>query len=528
MKKVIQSQRPWKEFTTNGNVGLITTKFSEEFIEKSYKAIHLSVENFQEEVELNNIDTLFIDNDLYESDHEWYRKNRGHIINYFKNNNNKNICVIKNTSADVFTIFKKAFILEIEPSFSEYKITDFYLQVPLVLDTSIYNPINYEKTIDITYYCLGKSKYSPRTKAMNLSDEPKVKVISEMKYTRKSLETLIESIKKSRVLYLVKSSQIDSVTLNYIETIALLNSTYVIYENNFEVEPMYGFKAGDFKVDVNKISVMLKNPSYTLKKTVNLQRKVLLNNTFLTVNDFKGFINTGISHLEKPKISIITSTNREDNLKNYIEQINKQKYVDIEINIVTHGFELNDEDKNTYSKSCKFEIGFTYASSSVNLGVCLNRAIDKSIYPVISKIDDDDYYLDYYLIDQWLALNYSNADIVGKSESYYYFENEDIIALRKKGEMLKFGDFVMGATLTGDANIFKDFKFADLPKAVDTNFLKRILEKDKIIYINHPYEMCVYRTENETNHTWKVNNLAMLKSAEIVGYGNPKAYVSAE
>src|SRR5690625_663778 len=111
MEDVIQSQKNWNDFQTNGKVGVITTLFSEQFLSETYELIPLSFENYKEDIELNDVDTVFIDNDLFETDHVWYRKNRGHIVNYLKNNN-KNICVIKNTSLDVAQTFKKAFVLE--------------------------------------------------------------------------------------------------------------------------------------------------------------------------------------------------------------------------------------------------------------------------------------------------------------------------------------------------------------------------------------------------------------------------------
>ncbi|MFC3900401.1 hypothetical protein [Aliicoccus persicus] len=155
----------------------------------------------------------------------------------------------------------------------------------------------------------------------------------------------------------------------------------------------------------------------------------------------------------------------------------------------------------------------------------MNKAIETSTLPVIAKVDDDDYYLDHYILDQWIALMYSNAEVVGKSEAFYYFEGENIIAKRKVGEYLKYDTFVMGATIMSPADTMKHIKFSDLPKAVDTNYLRRVVASGGEIYVGHPYEMCVYRSGDTSHHTWNVNDLSMLRNAEIVGFGTPESTV---
>src|SRR5699024_731848 len=147
---------------------------------------------------------------------------------------------------------------------------------------------------------------------------------------------------------------------------------------------------------------------------------------------------------------------------------------------------------------------FISADSEESLGNCLNLAIDSSNYDVITKIDDDDYYLSYYLYDQWLAMQYSEADVVGKSDGYYYFEEDDLTARRNINRYFKYDHFVMGATIMAKGKLMRRFKFSDLPKAVDSDFLRRINEKGKKIYIGHPFEMCVFRAANNEGHTWKV------------------------
>ncbi|SEV79689.1 hypothetical protein SAMN05192557_0014, partial [Aliicoccus persicus] len=95
----------------------------------------------------------------------------------------------------------------------------------------------------------------------------------------------------------------------------------------------------------------------------------------------------------------------------------------------------------------------------------------------------------------------------------------------KVGEYLKYDTFVMGATIMSPADTMKHIKFSDLPKAVDTNYLRRVVASGGEIYVGHPYEMCVYRSGDTSHHTWNVNDLSMLRNAEIVGFGTPESTV---
>ena len=206
--------------------------------------------------------------------------------------------------------------------------------------------------------------------------------------------------------------------------------------------------------------------------------------------------------------------------------MNKQKNVNLEINLVTHGFELSSQELEEYIYKSVHPINILYMNEENSLGVCLNECINLSTKSVIAKVDDDDYYLDNYLFDQYLALRYSDAEVTGKSDGYYYFEADDLVARRNKERYYQYDTFIMGATIMIKSDIMKKLMFSDLPKAVDTDLLRRVNEIGGRIYIGHPFEMCVYRGTDIGSHTWKVNDLVMLKSAEIVCFGKPEPYIT--
>lgn len=519
--------RDWKEFETNKTVGVITTIFSEQHLEKSYKIIPLTPENYIEEIELYDIDTVFFDNDLFEADHVWYKVNRGYIINYLKKEN-INISVIINTTTNIHKIFKNPFVLKINSDLNNYKYVGKILEMPLLLDTDKYNPINSHKQNDVLYFSAGKLKASPETKVYNKLFNPVMHVLQDAKITRSSLRKLFSFLKLSKVLYICKSIYIDDVTLKYIEAIAYLNSTNVIFDYTYNQIHGYGFNTKNDKNNAARLRILLNSDVYNFKQALLGQREVLTNHTFIMKQDIHNVLEENVKSVTRPKISVITSTNRNQNLSFYFNQMINQQMVDIEINIVTHGFEIDEVSQNKYREQTDFTINFIFADAEESLGNCLNLAINSSDYDVITKVDDDDYYLSYYLYDQWLAMQYSEADVVGKSDGYYYFEEDDLTARRNINRYFKYDHFVMGATIMAKGKLMRRFKFSDLPKAVDSDFLRRINEKGKKIYIGHPFEMCVFRSSNNEGHTWKVNDLAMLKSSEIVSFGKPDSYVKLD
>src|SRR5699024_8210996 len=122
----------------------------------------------------------------------------------------------------------------------------------------------------------------------------------------------------------------------------------------------------------------LKNPQYLFRQILIKQRQVLLENTFVKKQALKDFIKVKENEKITPRVSIITSTDRKDNLSDYFERIRNQKNVELEINLVMHGFQLSDEEKSFYREEQSFPINFIEADADETLGVCLNKAIDAS------------------------------------------------------------------------------------------------------------------------------------------------------
>src|SRR5699024_10080195 len=279
LEEITHNYKRWDTFTTNEKVGVITTVFSEQFLSKAFKVFSITRDDYAQEIEQNGIDTVSIDNDLFETDHCWYRAHRGHLINYLTRNK-KNICVIKNTSQEVNKIFKGRLVLEISPYLDQYEVCDSTLKMPLLLNTDLYNPVNSYKNTDITYVHLGKITTSLQKKIDKSDITKRTELITSINLNRTFLEELFTSLKGSKILYINSSFQLDELSIRYIEYIAYLNSVYVIYDDKHKLDSIFQTGISSSRAINNKMKILLRNPEFTFKKTLAMQRHILINHTF--------------------------------------------------------------------------------------------------------------------------------------------------------------------------------------------------------------------------------------------------------
>src|SRR5699024_1026849 len=183
-----------------------------------------------------------------------------------------------------------------------------------------FNPVDSDIKRDIIYLNIGRGNNTLSKRTYNIGKSLDVEVFSNMKITRGLLEEFITAIKNTKLVYINSTSMIDEVTLKYIEYISYLNSAFVIYDHKFELSNNQ-FIIDDFATLNNKISMYLKNPQYLFRQILIKQRQVLLENTFVKKQALKDFIKVKENEKITPRVSIITSTNRKDNLSDYFERI---------------------------------------------------------------------------------------------------------------------------------------------------------------------------------------------------------------
>lgn len=226
--------------------------------------------------------------------------------------------------------------------------------------------------------------------------------------------------------------------------------------------------------------------------------------------------------LRTPLISALTSTNRPDFVHHAIDSVARQRDVDVEMVMLTHGFEENETELRAYAAERGIE-RFTLLSApaSVTLGECLNRLVEASSGDVLAKIDDDDYYAPYYLHDSINTMRFANADLVGKFATYMYSEADDMLTLRNPGKENMYTDFITGATMVGRRELFESVPFLPLRNGEDSRFLNAVENADAKIFAGDRFNFLQMRGAHK--HTWSADLLELYANSVVVSYGyNPR------
>jgi glycosyltransferase involved in cell wall biosynthesis len=264
------------------------------------------------------------------------------------------------------------------------------------------------------------------------------------------------------------------------------------------------------------LKIYLKNSALREKIQKEGSRMVLKHHTYRNrLQDICNKIGINVDLLSLKKVTIVTSTQRDEYMLNLYQIIKGQTYENFEVVIVLN---KNTMDKKRWEKQfedLKQDVKILQIEESVSLGHCLNHAIESSSGEIIAKFDDDDYYAPNYLQDMILSMDYSNADIVGKSAHYVYLEEKQLLIVKTNGSGVEsYSDFLSGATLVFTRHLYNSLGgFADRSRGEDSDLLRRAKEGGFKIYSNDLYNFCLFRRKNKDGHTWQVDANEFLRNS---------------
>lgn len=226
-----------------------------------------------------------------------------------------------------------------------------------------------------------------------------------------------------------------------------------------------------------------------------------------------------------PSVSVLVSTIRPHQLEHVFRTVGAQLEVSPELVLLTHGFTADASTLENLGKryGIKSLVVLT-APSSQSLGECLNDCVAAASGAVLTKMDDDDFYGQHYLVDQLGALNYSGAQVVGKQAHYMYLQSHDATVLRFAHKEHRFTRMVMGPTILAPRGVFLQHPFERRSTGEDTAFLQAVIAASGTVYSSDRYNY--YQQRNGSGHTWQVSDYEILASSDIAFYGKPDNHVS--
>ena len=228
------------------------------------------------------------------------------------------------------------------------------------------------------------------------------------------------------------------------------------------------------------------------------------------------------SFTNRPRVSVIVSTNRPDQIDNIVENIGRQREVNTELLLLTHGFTISRQRLAEQLQLVDVEnFELLEASATESLGTCLNKLVARAGGAFIAKMDDDDLYGEWYLADSINALRYSGADLVGKRACHMFLAGRNVTVLRSPNHEHVWTHFVAGPTLVGPRETFLARPFEDRTRGEDSAFLKSIRDAGGRIYAADRFNFVQMRSAKPLDHTWAVADEEILANSRVVHFGAP-------
>ena len=248
------------------------------------------------------------------------------------------------------------------------------------------------------------------------------------------------------------------------------------------------------------------------------QRQIWKANTYAhRVNKVLDDVGMGGLRWAPPTVSAMVSTNRPHQLRHVAAQMARQQDVDLEVLILTHGFQPDREQKAVV-ESLLPEVQWVTADETAQLGQCYNILSQNAQGQVVAKIDDDDLYGPFYLFDQLAAMDYAGADVVGKGAHYLYLAGLDATVLRFPEAEHRYRDFVSGPTIVARRDLVLQQPFPNLRRGEDTGFLRGARDAGATIYSADRFGFIQMRA-GHSDHTWQISQEDVLATANVHGYG---------
>ncbi|WP_193105883.1 glycosyltransferase [Brachybacterium sp. FME24] len=226
-----------------------------------------------------------------------------------------------------------------------------------------------------------------------------------------------------------------------------------------------------------------------------------------------------------PTVSIMAATNRPEQLDHLVSQVAQQAGVERQLLLITHGFESSTETALRAREQGIENVVVLEAPNSWSLGACLNAAVQRADGEVLSKMDDDDLYGEFYLHDLLRAREFSAADVVGKHAHYMHLAGADATLLRFPWMEHRFTDRIMGPTITGGRDVFTAHPFADVSRGEDTGFLESVTAAGGRIYSADRFNFTQMRRGEAGGHAWSASDREILATGDVAWFGLNEQHV---
>jgi glycosyltransferase involved in cell wall biosynthesis len=207
-----------------------------------------------------------------------------------------------------------------------------------------------------------------------------------------------------------------------------------------------------------------------------------------------------------------------------------QAHQDVELVLVTHGFEVARDDVRRRAESAGLDparVVVVSRPSTDTLGACMNAGVDAASGRYVAKMDDDNVYAEHYLRDLVRAFDYTDAAVVGKWAHYAHLTATGATLLRFPDAEHRYVDLVQGGTLLLERDLARRLRFEDLPRRVDTTFLDKVRAEGGRVYSTDRFNFVSVRASSPDGHTWPISDVELLSRRGVLAFhGDPTVHVT--
>lgn len=232
--------------------------------------------------------------------------------------------------------------------------------------------------------------------------------------------------------------------------------------------------------------------------------------------------------LTVPTISAVVPTNRTHELDNVFANLGRQRHEALELVLVLHGLDTDDEDLRRRAQHAGVEhLTLVHADAGLTLGACMNLGVDAASGQYVAKMDDDNIYGPGYLSDLLATFAYTDAGVVGKWAHYVWLRSTGAVVLRYPDSEHRYERRIQGGSMLFAGDVVRDVRFSDIPRAVDSDILDRSAEAGVRIYSGDRYNYVSVRGDDRLAHTWTVTDSTFFTATgRLLFYGDPTTHVS--
>ncbi len=208
----------------------------------------------------------------------------------------------------------------------------------------------------------------------------------------------------------------------------------------------------------------------------------------------------GVRVAAEPSVSVVLATRRPEMLGFALRQVRRQRGVDLQLVLATHGFEPDAGEVREHGPE---RVVVRPQDSSVLFGDVLNAGVQAADGDLVLKMDDDDWYGRDFVADLLLARSYSGAEMVGTPAEYHYLAERDV-TVRRGHQAERYAPFIAGGTMLVERGLLREVGgFRSVRRYVDAQLIAAVQRAGAATYRTHGLGYLLRR--NASGHTWQVD-----------------------